>query len=81
MWPYGPFHCVIELDRHEVGVVSANWTTELLADDLGEKTGIPVSQETVRGYLHAHGYDCKRPTWTLQHKAEEKVDSLGKDYV
>jgi len=68
---------VIELDPHEVGQETANWTTELLADYLGRHSGVKVSLETVRVYLHAHGYVCKRPTWTLQRKAEEKMDYVG----
>ncbi len=44
---------------------------------LGQQTGIQVTEETVRVYLHAHGYVCKRPTWTLRRKAEEKVDYVG----
>lgn len=67
----------IELDPHEVDVESANWTTQLLADYLGEKTGITVTEETVRIYLHAHGYVCKRPTWTLRRKAEEQPAYVG----
>ncbi len=55
---------VIELDPHEVGQDMANWTTERLAQYLGQHTGIQVTQETVRLYLHAHDYVCKRPTWT-----------------
>ena len=70
---------VIELDPHEVGQETANWTTELLAEYLGQQTGIAVTHETVRVYLHAHGYVCKRPTWTLRRKAEEKADYVGKD--
>ena len=35
-----------------------------LAEYLGQQTGILVTEETVRVYLHAHGYVCKRPTWT-----------------
>jgi transposase len=68
---------VIELDPHEVEVNSANWTTQLLADYLGKKTGIMVTEETVRIYLHAHGYVCKRPTWTLRRKAEEQAHYVG----
>jgi Winged helix-turn helix len=68
---------VIELDPYEVGQETANWTTQLLATYLSEQTGISVSLETVRVYLHAHGYVCKRPTWTLKRKAEEKVDYVG----
>lgn len=70
---------VIELDPHEVGVSSANWTTELRASYLGKQTGIKVTEETVRVYLHAHGYVCKRPTWTLRRKAEEQAGYVGKD--
>jgi transposase len=44
---------VIELDPHEVGQATANWTTQLLASYLAEKTGIKVSLETVRTSLHA----------------------------
>jgi len=55
---------VIEVDPHEVGQDTANWTTERLAQYLGQHTGILVTEETVRVYLHAHDYVCKRPTWT-----------------
>jgi transposase len=68
---------VIERDPHEVGVPSANWTTGLLADYLARTTGIRVDPETVRLYLHAHDYVCKRPTWTLKRKAEEQEGFVG----
>lgn len=68
---------VIEVDPHEVGQDTANWTTTRLALYLGQQTGIQVTEETVRMYLHAHNYVCKRPTWTLRRKAEEKKDYLG----
>lgn len=68
---------VIELDPHEVGVQSAVWTTGLLAEYLGAKTGIWVDQETVRKYLLANDYVCKRPTWTLKRKAQERPDYVG----
>ena len=68
---------VIELDPHEVGQDTANWTTERLAEYLGKYTGVLVTEETVRVYLHAHDYVCKRPTWTLRRKAEEKADYVG----
>jgi len=69
---------VIELDPHEVGQDTANWTTERLAEYLGQHTGVQVTEETVRVYLHVHDYVCKRPTWTLRRKAEEKADYVGK---
>jgi len=68
---------VIELDPHEVGQETANWTTEHLAAYLGQQTGIHVTQETVRVYLHAHDYVCKRPTWTLRRKAAEQTHYVG----
>jgi transposase len=68
---------VIELDPHEVGQDTTNWTTEGLAQYLGQQTGIEVTEETVRLYLHAHDYVCKRPTWTLRRKAEQKADYVG----
>ena len=68
---------VIELDPHEVGQDTANWTTERLAEYLDQQTGVQVTEETVRVYLHAHDYVCKRPTWTLKRKAEEKADYVG----
>jgi transposase len=65
---------VIELDPHTVGVDSANWTTRLLADYLARVMGHQTGLETVRGHLHQAGYVCKRPTWTLQRKAEEQPE-------
>jgi putative transposase len=68
---------VIELDPHMVGVRSANWTTGLLATYLATTTCITVTAETVRFYLRAAGYVCKRPTWTLKRKAAEQPGSVG----
>lgn len=65
---------VIDLDPHTVGMDSANWTTRLLADYLARVTGHRTGIETVRGQLHRAGYVCKRPTWTLQRKAEEQPE-------
>src|SRR6266852_5138502 len=69
---------VIELDPHEVGVNSANWTTELLAEYLGKQTGIQVTEETVRVHLHTNGYVCKRPTWTLRAPCRSTSGLRGK---
>ena len=68
---------MIELDSHEVGQNTANWTTQGLAEYLGQHTGIQVTEETVRVYLHAHGYVCKRPTWTLRRKAKAQAQYVG----
>ena len=40
-------------------------------------TGLTVTAETVRLYLRAAGYVCKRPTWTLKRKAEEQPGYVG----
>ncbi len=68
---------VVELDPRSVGVPSAVWTTGLLASYLVAATGVAVSPETVRRHLHAAGYVCKRPTWTLKRKAEEQAEYPG----
>jgi transposase len=68
---------VIELDPRSVGVASANWTTESLAEYLEKQTAILVDQETVRKHLHRLGYVYKRPNWTVQHKAQEREGYLG----
>ena len=68
---------VVELSPRAVGVDSAVWTTQLLADYLASATGVGVSLETVRRRLHAAGYVCKRPTWTLKRKAEEQAQYPG----
>jgi transposase len=65
---------VIELDPHTVGVDSATWTTRLLAAYLARVTGYRAGIETVRVQLHRAGYVCKRPTWTLQRKAQEQPE-------
>ena len=71
---------VIDLDPHAVGVSSANWTTGLLATYLATKTRITVTAETVRLYLRAADYVCKRPTWTLKRKAQEQPGYVGNAY-
>ena len=68
---------VIDDDPHSHGIASANWTTSLLATHLADTLGIVVSLETVRLALHRRGYVCKRPTWTVQHKAQEREDWVG----
>ena len=68
---------VIEDDPHQHGINSPNWTTGFLATYLAHKTGITVDPETVRVALHRLGYVCKRPNWTVQHKAQEREDWVG----
>ncbi len=68
---------VIEDDPHQHGVESANWTTIVLAAYLAKTTGVAVDPETVRRHLHRLGYVCKRPTWTMAHKAAERENWVG----
>lgn len=60
------------------GVPRPTWTAPLLAQYLAEQTGIVVSERTVRRGLALLGYVCRRPTWTVRHKAEESPDYLPK---
>ena len=60
------------------GVPRPAWTATLLADYLADKTGIGVSESTVRRGLALLGYVCRRPTWTLRHKAEEQPGYVPK---
>ena len=63
------------------GVPRPTWTAPLLASYLTEKTGIAVSERTVRRGLESLGYVCRRPTWTVCHMAEEQPDYLPKRRV
>jgi transposase len=60
------------------GVPRPTWTAPLLADYLAKRTGIVVSERTVRRGLDLLGYVCRRPTWTVRHKAEEQEDYAPK---
>jgi transposase len=60
------------------GVSRPTWTAPLLAAYLAETTGAVVSERTVRRGLESLGYVCRRPTWTVRHKAEEQADYLPK---
>ncbi len=60
------------------GVPRPTWTAPLLASYLAEQTGIAVGERTVRRGLESLDYVCRRPTWTVRHKAEEQPDYLPK---
>jgi transposase len=62
----------MRLGPQACGVPRPTWTATLLANYLAEKTGIAVSECTVRRGLALLDYVCRRPTWTLRHKAEEQ---------
>src|SRR5262245_19407765 len=52
----------------------AAWTGPLRAAYLAERTGVAVGERTVRRGLDLLGYVCRRPTWTVRHKAEAEPD-------
>ncbi len=60
------------------GVSRPTWTAPLLATYLADRTGVAVSERVVRRGLARLGYVCRRPTWTLRHKAEEDPAYLPK---
>jgi transposase len=60
------------------GVARPTWTAPLLASYLTEKTGVAVSERTVRRGLESLDYVCRRPTWSVRAKAEEQPDYLPK---
>lgn len=68
----------MRLGPQACGVPRPTWTAQLLADYLAEVTGIAVSECTVRRGLALLGYVCRRPTWTVRHKAEEQPGYLPK---
>lgn len=64
----------LEQGPEACGVPRPTWTAPLLAQYLAEQTGIAVSEMTVRRGLASLGYVCRRPVWTVRHKAEEQAD-------
>lgn len=60
------------------GIARPTWTAPLLAEYLTVRTGIAVSEHTVRRGLDSLDYVCRRPVWTVRHKAEEQADYLPK---
>jgi transposase len=60
------------------GVPRPTWTAPLLAQYLAERTGLAMSERTVRRYLKQHDYRLGRPTYTVRHKAEEQPDCAPK---
>lgn len=60
------------------GVARPTWTAPLLAEYLAAQTGIRVDEATVRRGLDSLGYVCRRPVWSVRHKAEEQADYLPK---
>ena len=68
----------LERGPEACGVARPTWTAPLLAQYLAALTGITVDEATVRRGLASLGYVCRRPVWTVRHKAEEQPKYLPK---
>ena len=53
------------------GIDRPAWTTATLAKCLQRKRGIRVTDECIRKHLHRVGVVCRRPTWTVKHRARQ----------
>jgi transposase len=49
-----------------------SWTTALLAKLVKDRFKIDVTEECIRQHLERLDIVCRRPTWTVKHKAQEK---------
>src|SRR5574341_1207371 len=54
----------------EYGLARPNWTTHLLSKLIKRRFKREVSDDWVWQHLHAVGGVCRRPTWTVRHRAE-----------
>ncbi len=68
----------LERGPEACGIARPTWTAPLLAEYLAEQTGIGVDEHTMRRGLESLGYVCRRPVWSVRHKAEEQPDYLPK---
>ncbi len=54
----------------EYGLARPNWTTNLLSQVIKRRFKREVSDDCVWQHLHDVGGVCRRPTWTVRHRAE-----------
>ena len=54
----------------DFGYAFGVWTTARLAEHMTEKTGVRLSDDRVRRFLHAEGLSWKRPTHTTRNLAD-----------
>ena len=54
----------------DYGLARPNWTTNLLAKLIKRRFKREVSDDCVWQHLHDVGGVCRRPTWTVRHRAE-----------
>jgi transposase len=54
----------------DYGLAQPSWSTLLLRKVIKRRYKCEVSDECIRQHLHAVGGVCRRPTWTVRHRAE-----------
>ena len=54
----------------QYGLAQPNWTTNLLSQLIKRRFKREVSDDCVWQHLHYVGGVCRRPTWTVRHRAE-----------
>lgn len=54
----------------EYGLARPNWTTHLLSKLIKRRFKREVSDDCVWQHLHYAGGVCRRPTWTVRHRAK-----------
>lgn len=55
---------------HQYGYRRPGWTTALLAKLVRRRFKCDVTDECIRQHLERIGVVCRRPTWTVKHKAQ-----------
>ena len=61
---------VVVKSPRDYGLARPNWTTHLLRQLIKRRFTREVSDDCVWQHLHQVGGVCRRPTWTVRHRAE-----------
>jgi transposase len=61
---------VVVQSPHEFGFARPGWTTHLLVKLVRRRFKHTVTDECIRQHLRRAGAVCRRPTWTVKHKAQ-----------
>jgi transposase len=58
-----------QLSPRQFGIHRPTWTTSKLAGLVERTLGVRVTPECIRRHLHRLDFVCRRPTWTVKHRA------------
>lgn len=61
---------VVVQSPHKFGFARPGWTTQLLTKLVRRRFQHRVTDECIRQHLKRLGVVCRRPTWTVKHKAQ-----------